>query len=551
MSKIYLIGFSYTGKSAVGRVLARELGWKFFDTDTSITRRVGREISDIFSEDGESSFRQLESEVLREIAKSDGIVVATGGGVVVNPENLSLMAESGIVMCLEAKPDTLVRRMQDAQQRNASRKVRPLLGGDNPLEKITALKGERQLAYAAADWTVHTDGLELQEVVDQALQGYQSVRDKRWGNGSRLFKDAGYVVKTELQSYPGYVGWGILEQLGDRMRDLGLNGNAFVIADKTVSAMHGDMVVAAIEAAGLAVERYDVEAGEASKTLATAEAIYSWLASHQAERGHCVVSLGGGMIGDLAGFVAATYLRGMALVHVPTTLLSMVDASLGGKVAVDLPQGKNLVGAFHQPRMVLSDVRTLTTLPTRELTAGWAEVIKHGLILDSKFFTFLKRNRDQLLKLEPTLTAEAIRWSGAIKARVVSEDERETKGRRILLNYGHTVAHALEAATAYEGLLHGEAVAIGMTAAANISEATGLLSAKVVAEQRDTLQAYGLPVKLSEFDLDVVKRTMKLDKKVSAKAIRWVLLKGIGQSLTKADVPEKLIDAALNHVRSG
>ena len=548
MPNIYLTGFSYTGKSAVARSLARKLGWKPVDTDASIVRGTGRQIPDIFAQDGEPAFRQLEKEALREAGRGENVVVATGGGVASDPDNQRFMAESGVVICLEARPEAIVRRMKDAQRRSPLMKVRPLIVGDDPLENVRSLKAQRQFAYSEADWTVHTDNLTLGEVVDEAIRGYRLVTLKRSGPSAAAFEGAGYTVTTESASYPGYVGWGILGELGARMRQVGLSGSAYIVADHDVAAIHGDAVEAAVTEAGFSVERYEVDPGEASKTLATAEAIYGWLAAHRAERGHCIVSLGGGMAGDLAGFVAATYLRGMALVHVPTSLLAMVDASLGGKVAVDLPAGKNLVGAFHQPRLVFSDARMLTTLPKRELTSGWAELIKHGLILDPKLFEFLRKNRECLLALDPDLTTEAIRWSAAVKARVVSEDEKETKGLRTLLNYGHTVGHALEVATGYQGLLHGEAVAIGMTAAADISRRVGLLDPQAVTEQRETLEAYGLFVASPAVDLEVVRQAMKLDKKVSNKAIRWVLLKGIGQSLTKADVPEDVVEAAIGGV---
>ncbi len=552
-SNIILTGFSYTGKSAVARTMARTMGWRFVDTDQLIVQSTGRPIPEIFSGDGEARFRSLEKAALAEACGQRNVVIATGGGVVMDPDNVRTMGESGVVICLEAQPVTIHQRLRQAERRSPSKRARPLLAGDDPLSNIKRIKAERQPFYAVADWTVHTDTLSVDEVVEEALRGYGIVKRKRAANADagRAFPDAAYVVTTETQSYPGYVGWGIMNDLGGRMREAGLSDIAYVVADKAVHAIHGERIETSLTRAGFTAEHYLVEPGEASKSMATAEAIYGWLAGLRAERGHCIVSLGGGMVGDLAGFVAATYLRGMPLVHVPTSLLAMVDASVGGKVAVDLPEGKNLVGAFHQPRLVLADTQALSTLPPRDLTSGWAELIKHGLILDPKLFAFMDEHRDRLLGLDPELITEAVKRSVAIKARIVTEDEKETKGRRSLLNYGHTVGHALEAVMGYQGLLHGEAVAIGMSAAADISHRMRLLGAEALKEQRRLLEAFGLPVTAPSVDRDEVRLAMKNDKKVSGKAIRWVLLQDIGRSAIRGDVPEDVVRQALDDVIQG
>src|SRR3970040_2233460 len=245
------------------------------------------------------------------------------------------------------------------------------------------------------------------------------------------------------------------------------------------------------EAVRIPVSSYTVPPGEASKSLETAAAIYDWLIGQRAERGHTVVALGGGMITDLAGFVAATYLRGLPLVQVPTSLLAMVDAAVGGKVAVNHPRSKNAIGAFYQPRFVLADVSTLRTLPQRELS-GWAEALKHALILDAGLLSFFEQHAEAVVRLEPEPTTEAIRRSVAIKASVVSEDEREVTGRCTCLNYGHTVRHAAEAPASYGRSRHGEADAIGMTAAAAISRRLGLLSLADERRQRELLKRFGL-----------------------------------------------------------
>jgi len=325
------------------------------------------------------------------------------------------------------------------------------------------------------------------------------------------------------------------------MRKAGLAGDAYILSDDRVFPIYGQRVKAALEGAGFTVDSLVIPSGEPSKSLAVATRIYDFLVLHRAERSHAIVALGGGVVGDLAGFVAATFLRGMPLVHVPTSLVAMVDSSIGGKTAVNHPEGKNLIGAFYQPRLVLADVEALASLPRRELTSGWAEVIKHGLIRDADYFHSLEQNAGKLAKLDREATTEAIRRSAAIKAAVVGEDEKETTGLRTLLNYGHTIAHGLETATGYGQMLHGEAVAVGMMGAAAIAEKLGLLGSKAVERQRALLKELGLPVSAPGADPDAILRAIELDKKVQGKAVRWVLLNRIGGATVRKDVPPDLV----------
>jgi len=272
-----------------------------------------------------------------------------------------------------------------------------------------------------------------------------------------------------------------------------------------------------------------------------ATAMYGWLAELHAQRGHTMVALGGGVVGDLTGFVAATYNRGMGFVQVPTSIMAMVDASIGGKTAVNLPQAKNLVGAFYQPRLVVADVAALRTLAPRETTEGWAEAIKHGLVLDAGLFATFEEQGDHLLALEPELTTDVVRRSMAIKARVVSEDERETTGYRMLLNYGHTIGHGLEAATQYGYFLHGEAISVGMVGAARIGQRLGITSQEVVERQEAALRRFNLPVGAPGVDLERVQAAMALDKKAEGTSIRWVLLEEMGRAVVHRDVPQAAV----------
>jgi 3-dehydroquinate synthase len=421
-----------------------------------------------------------------------------------------------------------------------------LLAGDNPLERIRQLKAYRQPYYAVADWTVHTDNLTLDEVSQEVIKGCRYA-SKHHGSKQSTEADLACIVETATDSYPVFVGWGMLGKLGERMKQAGLSGTANIISDEIVFPIYGARVKKTLEKAGFAVNCCVVPPGEASKNIAQAVKIYDFLIKHRVERNDVIVALGGGMIGDLAGFVAATFLRGLPWLQVPTSLIAMVDASIGGKVAVDHPRGKNLIGAFYQPCLVLADVETLTTLPQRELTSGWAEVIKHGLILDADFLQLLEDKAKDLVKLKPDITSKVIARSAVIKCRVVSEDEKET-GKRIILNYGHTIAHGLEAASKYERFLHGEAVAIGMMGAAKLSHRLKLLSQDDVERQKALLQKFGLPTDCSGVPLADVLAAMELDKKVRGKAIQWVLLEDIGKVVIRSDVGEKEVLRVLQEV---
>ena len=351
-------------------------------------------------------------------------------------------------------------------------------------------------------------------------------------------------------SYPVIAGWGVLDELGDRLTDLGIGGPVYIITDTNVMNPYGRQAQRALQRRGIAAHCFIIPAGEPSKTNQSAQAIYQWLVGLRAERGHAIIAVGGGVVGDLAGFVAATFLRGVPLVQVPTSMAAMVDASIGGKVAVNLPQGKNLVGAFYQPRAVLADVQALATLGKRELSEGWAEAIKHGLILDPNLVDVFEEHAEALLAVEPEIATEVIRRSMAIKADIVSQDERETLGIRILLNYGHTIGHALESSTEYGRFMHGEGVAIGMVGAARLAHQLGMIPQELVERQRALLERFNLPIRASGVAVEDIRRAMALDKKTVGGSNRWVLLAGIGQAVVRRDVPVELVDETVRELVS-
>jgi 3-dehydroquinate synthase len=561
--RIILTGFSGTGKSLIAPLVADRLRWHAIDTDSLVERAAGKPITDIFQQDGEAHFRELEADAVRKACALERAVVSIGGGAVLRPDNRRHLAHDGFVVCLGARPETVLRRLSEGPPGDEP-VDRPLLAGPDPISRIRELKGRRQSYYALADHTVHTDGLTLDLVAEEVVRAWRRRSASALADPDRLdafvgspvtaapghaaSTGAACVVRARSATYPVYVDWNALFDLGLRLRQASLATQVFIVSDDTVFACYGKQVEAALAQADIPVASYTVPPGEASKSLETAAAIYDWLIEQRAERGHAIVALGGGMVTDLAGYIAATYVRGVPLVHVPTSLLAMVDAAVGGKVAVNHPQAKNVIGAFYQPRFVLADVSTLRTLPPRELTSGWAELIKHALTLDPDLLTFLEGHADAILALEAEPTTEAIRRSVAVKAAVVSEDEREETGRRTILNHGHTVAHAIESATEYDCFLHGEAVAIGMTVAAAISRRLGLLSSEVERRQRALLERFGLPARAQGLNRAALLSAMALDKKVRDRAIRWVLLEDVSRTVLRDDVPQAVVEQALDEV---
>ncbi len=331
------------------------------------------------------------------------------------------------------------------------------------------------------------------------------------------------------RSYDVLVDVGLRGRVGEHLQEVVAPSRVAVITDETVRDLYGGDVVRSLAEAGLESTTVAVPPGEGAKSLPQAGALYPKLLAAGMDRRSAVVALGGGVVGDLAGFVAATYMRGVPYVQVATTLLAMVDSSVGGKVAVDLPEGKNLVGAFHQPRLVLTDPETLRTLPDRELRSGLAEVVKYGVILDAHFFSYLECHADGLLALEAEVTATAIRRSCELKAQVVEEDERET-GIRAILNYGHTFAHALEVLSGYTRYRHGEAVARGMVAASLLAEELGLVPSEVTARQVELLGRLGLEVRMpAELGVEELLDCFFRDKKTLGGKLRLVLPVALGE----------------------
>jgi 3-dehydroquinate synthase len=346
---------------------------------------------------------------------------------------------------------------------------------------------------------------------------------------------AASIVKT---------GRGLLGQTAELMREAGLGGRAFIVTDRNVYAHFGHPLSDALAHGDFEPQLHIINPGEQAKNIRTLEVVYDWLADCRAERGDVIVALGGGVVGDLAGFAAATWLRGIGLVQVPTTLLAQVDSSIGGKTGVNLSKAKNLVGAFYQANLVVIDPAVLDSLPPREYRGGLGEVVKYGVIMDASLFELIEARQADVLKLEPAVVDRIVSRCAELKLEVVGEDERET-GRRMILNFGHTIGHAIEAATNYEALLHGEAISIGMSGAALIAVALGMLPSAACHRLQNLLKSLGLPYAARGLAWERVREAMGLDKKTRAGKINWILPRDIGTVEICNNVPDDVVDDVL------
>ena len=354
------------------------------------------------------------------------------------------------------------------------------------------------------------------------------------------------IVRVELgtDSYDIVIGHELGEALMTFVRSKGYSKKALLVTDSNVGPLYGEQVAALLAEAGLHPVVYSIPAGESSKTLAVAEKIYTCIIKHGLDRKSPVFALGGGVVGDLAGFVASTYMRGVPFVQLPTSLLAQVDSSVGGKVAVDHALGKNLIGCFYQPDAVFIDLDLMATLPKREIATGLGEIVKYGIIYDAGFFDYLEQHPEDVLALQPEAAIHMIARSCEIKAAVVSEDEKEAGLRRIL-NFGHTMAHAIEQETGYVRYNHGEAVAIGMAGAADISHRLGLIDEATQKRVAHLIERLGLPTKAEGCTVDAMYAGIFHDKKTVNGKVHWVLMKGIGHTEIRSDVPEDVVCAAM------
>lgn len=546
VTRVVLVGFSGTGKSSTGHLVADALGWRLLEMDDEIERREGMGIPDIFERHGEAHFRAVEARVLAEGLCHDRAVISTGGGAVATEDAWAAIRGSTgtLVVGFDASPEEIMRRVKaHAEQAPAGQTTkRPMLDADNPLGRIRELLSSREPFYRRADVMIHVGrratrrtAADITEMVRLANCHHAEVALAAGSARSRIV-----------------VGPGVREDLAHHLHSRWPKARrTWLGVDEHVAKSHGDWLSSLDRGEDVAMHRHVIPSGEGSKSLSGLGDVYDWMIGGGVERNDVAVAIGGGVTGDLVGFAAATTLRGIGLVQVPTTLLSMVDSSVGGKTGINHPAGKNLIGAFYQPPLVLVDPSFLATLPDRQLRSGFAEVIKHAVIQastpggeDGFLLDVLELNADALLRLEEPLTSWVIRQNISLKAAVVEADEKESHLRQIL-NFGHTIGHGIEAAG--YALLHGEAVAVGMVGAMTIAVEKGLIESSGRDRLVRLLEAYGLPT-TARFDAGLVREKMARDKKKSAGHQQWVLPVARGGVEIRVDVDDAMINMALASV---
>ncbi|MGD8765520.1 MAG: 3-dehydroquinate synthase [Desulfobacteraceae bacterium] len=513
---IILTGFMATGKTTVGKLLADQLGYDFVDTDELIVERSGQSVAEIFREKGEAAFREMEAAIARELSEREGLVVSTGGRLMLDPVNAATLSKRGRVFCLVATPEEVLERA--SKDRYVKR---PLLEVPNPMQRIVELLQQREEDYGRFPQMV-TSEKSPDEVTQNLIGIFQA------NPNLRLSITAPGVM------YEFIVGGGILPFVPQLA---GIRGPVAIITDSNVGPLYA-------ESCGQSNLVIPVSPGQQHKTLTTVQSICEELVEKGFDRSTTIIALGGSVISGLAGFVAATYMRGIDFVQCPTSILAMADTSIGGKAGINLPQGKNLIGAFKQPKAVIADVATLQSLSPREFASGMAEVIKQSIIGDTDLFAKIEkgiwiRKADELqpsLAELQTLVAQAIQ----VKINIIQEDPFD-RGRRAVLNLGHTFAHAIETASDH-AVRHGEAVAMGLVAASNLSARLDHCSAGLQNRIEAALEATALPTRIpGNVSPERLLKAMSSDKKKKAGRLRFVLLKDIGDVFVTDVVTEQAV----------
>ncbi|MBN9080428.1 MAG: 3-dehydroquinate synthase [Rhizobiales bacterium] len=539
---IVLVGMMGSGKTSVGRRLAQRLGLDFVDADHEIEAAADMTIQEIFARHGEGYFRDGERRVMARLLAEKQRVLATGGGAFMQALTRENISRHGVSVWLNADLDVLARRVR-------KRTNRPMLHTTNPEDTLRKLIDERYPVYAQADVSVLSIDGPHDVVVDAILEQLETNLDRL----VRQETPTQATVRVELdnRAYDIVIGQDLIVSAGRYISTLFPKSACAIVTDENLAREHLPALERGLDAHGIRHARIVITPGEPSKCWSTFARVCDDIIAAKMERGDLVVALGGGVVGDLAGFAAATVRRGMRFIQIPTSLLAQVDSSVGGKTAINSDHGKNLIGAFYQPSLVLADTGALATLPPREFRAGYAEVVKYGLIDDAPFFDWLTTNWQAIFARGPELI-EAIRKSCASKAAVVARDETE-QGDRALLNLGHTFGHALETLLHYdnERLVHGEGVAIGVACAARFSAKLGYASASDAERVEAHLKECGLPSRITQIKgwnhgPDQILEAMYQDKKVQRGSLTFILMRRIGESFIARGVEAEKVRAFLD-----
>ncbi|QHI95322.1 3-dehydroquinate synthase [Aristophania vespae] len=530
---IVLIGHMGAGKTTLGRKLAQVLGTKFIDLDAEIEKAAGCSIAEIFSKHGEAHFREGEHKVISRLMKEEACVLATGGGAWMDKRTRDLIRKTphACTIWLHVPLTTLHARLTH------SRAKRPLLREGNLHDTLKRLATKRHPLYAQADIVITFGDETVDEAVKKLTTALESVNPVQK-----------VAVTLPSHHYEVIIGPNLLKKAAFYIRPHLKNKHAIIITDSNVAELHLATARDSFAESEIRLDVICVSPGEESKSFSTYQRVMEDVLALGIERGTTIIALGGGVVGDLAGFVAATAMRGINFIQIPTTLLSQVDSSVGGKTGINTKAGKNLVGAFWQPQIVLADISTLKTLPRRQLIAGYAEILKAGLISDPELFSWCEINGADLLDGNTAILTEAVKRACSFKAQIVCADEREQahQGGRALLNLGHSFAHALEAEFHYDGrLLHGEAVSIGLHLALSLSVKMGLAQKDDLKRLDSHLKTLAMSSKISELPATLSAKTllnhMAHDKKMRDGKLSFILLHGIGQAFTCRDVDQTLV----------
>jgi 3-dehydroquinate synthase len=514
---LYIFGPMGCGKTTVGALVAQRLNWPFVDTDQVIEAEAGMPVSEIFHAEGEAGFRARERKLMENLARGTRQVVSLGGGTLVDAENRALAETSGIVIMLKCDPEVILQRMGDELR------ARPLLAGPGPLERLKAVLAKRADLYNSFPLTIDTTSRTIENVAKKAMLLAGCFHVQGMGGG-----------------YDVLVGRGLLGSLTLEFEARRLSAPVVVVSDINVAPLYLQRVMDALAPVGL-VQSIVLPAGETGKTLQGIESLYTQLFQLGMERRGTILGLGGGVITDMAGFAAATFMRGIAWAAAPTSLLGMVDAAIGGKTAVNLPQGKNLVGAFYPPSLVIEDLDALATLPPAELRAGMAEVVKTAIVGDSKMLEMIEALEG---RIDPEQLDTIVRRAVRVKIRVVEEDPFESHGPREALNLGHTIGHAIESFSNY-GIAHGEAVGLGLIAEAALAEHLQVAESGLSERLTTLLGALGLPTRHSAPAEELLPR-IGGDKKRRNGKVRWALPVAPGKVRIGLEVADDEVRQALS-----
>ena len=534
---IVLVGLPGSGKSAVGRRLAHRHDAAFVDLDETIERTAGRTIAEIFAGEGEAAFRSLERAAVASLGDADGEpsirrVVATGGGAVIDPRNRWALYRGRLPIWLDGRPEVLAQRLR------RSPTVRPLITGRDPIGTVRTLARDRERFYAAGR------RLNSAAEVNTLVERIEEIAEAR-RSGTETASGAVFL-RAETPIGQIVIGEGIAAGEVAAVLDRIATPRAILVSEPGAWAAVGEALAASLAAGGRTVGRILLPQGEDAKRLAVIEDASRQLARLRAERREPLIAVGGGALGDAAGFLAATWLRGVPLIHVPTTLVAQIDSSIGGKTGVDLPEGKNLVGAFHQPLAVVIDIAALGTLPERHRRAALGEAVKMAALGDERLFELLESDGEAIARGATDTSgavAELVERSAWAKVEVVTADEHEhdPAGGRMSLNLGHSLGHAYEAAGGFRDLLHGEAVTYGLRAAVRIGRELGVTPVDRAARIEDLLSSLRLAVAPLPYPLDNVLAALATDKKHAAGNLRWVLPTADG-IVIRDDVPSELAE---------